>query len=189
MQKGHQWVALFISDAPRRDQHMILTTKRLRLRGPAPDDLDKMFAVYSNPDAMRYWSTPPHESHEVTQGLLNRRIAGWNQSQVNFQIEMDGQYIGNAGNFRDDEIGFILHPTYWRQGILSEAMGAIIPHLWDTTDHEQLTADADPKNAASCGLLCSLGFVETHRAKNTFCINGVWSDSVYFALPRPPASR
>ena len=168
---------------------MILTTKRLRLRGPAPDDLDKMFAVYSNPDAMRYWSTPPHESREVTQDLLNRRIARWKQSQVNFQIEMAGQYIGNAGNFRDKEIGFIIHPNYWRQGILSEAMGAIIPHLWDMTDHEQLTADADPKNAASCGLLRSLGFGETHRANNTFYINGISSDSVYFALPRPPASR
>lgn len=79
----------------------------------------------------------------------------------------------------------MLAPSHWRQGIMQEAMRAIIPHLWTVTDHQSLTADADPNNAASVGLLTSLGFTETHRAKNTFCINGVWSDSVYLALQRP----
>ncbi len=167
---------------------MILKTKRLILRGPQPDDLNDMFDVYSNPEAMRYWSTAPHESPATTQDLLDRRIAAWASAPINFQIEMNGHYIGNAGNFAGDEIGFMLNPHYWRQGILTEAMTAIIPHLWDATDHTKLTADADPNNAASCGLLRSLGFQETHRAENTFCINDVWSDSVYFALPRPVTS-
>ncbi|WP_342075923.1 GNAT family N-acetyltransferase [Yoonia sp. SS1-5] len=164
---------------------MRLLTERLILRAPLPEDLDRMFAVYSDPHAMRYWSTPPHETPQITKDLLDRRIAAWAAAPVNFQITLNDSYIGNAGNFRDDEIGFMLDPRYWRQGILTEAMRAIIPHLFTTTDHARLTADADPNNAASCGLLQKLGFAETHRAKNTFCINGVWSDSVYFALPRP----
>ena len=102
-----------------------------------------------------------------------------------FVIEKDGRAIGTAGMHKDDEIGFLLHPDFWRQGIVTEAMRAIIPYLWQVTDHAQLTADADPNTAASCGLLRSLGFNETHRAANTYCINGIWSDSVYFALQRP----
>jgi ribosomal-protein-alanine N-acetyltransferase len=152
-------------------------------------DLDPMFAVYSDPKAMRYWSTAPHANPEITKEILDRRIAAWDIAPLNFQITIDDSYIGNAGNFQGDEIGFMLSPHYWRQGILTEAMGAIIPHLFANTNHDQLTADADPLNAGSCGLLRSLGFHETHRAKNTFCIDGVWSDSIYFALPRPPASR
>lgn len=163
----------------------ILRTARLVLRGPLTHDLDAMYAVYSDPAAMRYWSTPPHDTPNVTADLLARRIAHWAQSPINFQITLDGAYIGNAGNFHNSEVGFMLAPHYWRQGILTEAMGAIIPYLWQTTDHPALMADADPQNAASCGLLRSLGFHETHRAKNTFCINGIWSDSVYFSLPRP----
>ena len=100
-------------------------------------------------------------------------------------IEKDGRAIGNAGMYRGTEVGFILHPDYWRQGILTEAMGAIIPHLFATTTVAALTADVDPRNAASVALLTGLGFEETHRAKNTFFIEGEWSDSVYFALPRP----
>ncbi len=166
----------------------VLTTKRLVLREPLARDLEPMFAIYSDPAAMRYWSTAPHEGPDVTKDLLDRRIAAWARAPVNFQITIDDSYIGNAGNFSGDEIGFMLNPKYWRQGILTEAMNAIIPHIFANTDHDQLTADADPLNAASCGLLRKLGFHETHRAQNTFCINGVWSDSVYFALPRPPNS-
>ena len=168
---------------------VVLRTSRLELRGPDPSDLEPMFAVYSDPQAMRYWSTTPHETIDVTRDLLDRRIGHWQQSQTNFQISLDGQYIGNAGNFRDTEIGFMLAPGYWRMGIMSEAMSAIIPHLWATTDHSELTADVDPRNLGSCHLLKKLGFSETHRAKNTFFINGEWSDSVYFALRRPIGNK
>jgi len=163
----------------------MLNTERLTLRGPKASDLDAMFAVYSDPHAMAYWSTTPHADPSITKDLLDRRIAHWALEQINFQIDLDGRCIGNAGNFARNEIGFMLHPDQWRNGYVSEAMGAIIPHLWRVTDHTELTADADPNNAASVGLLTSLGFHETHRARNTFFINGIWSDSVYFALPRP----
>lgn len=163
----------------------MLKTKRLTLREPRASDLDAMFAAYANPEAMRFWSTPPHETKDVTRALLDRRIANWEIVQTNFQIEREGRWIGNAGNFANTEIGFMLAQDHWRTGIVTEAMGAIIPYLWDVTDHSELTADADPNNAASVGLLTSLGFHETHRAKRTFCINGIWSDSVYLSLPRP----
>ncbi|MDB2368996.1 GNAT family N-acetyltransferase [Octadecabacter sp.] len=163
----------------------MIQTKRLTLRAPRVDDLDAMFEVYSDPRAMKYWSTAPHADRSVTSKLLENRVAAWDAAPLNFQIELDDRYIGNAGNFMKDEIGFILHPDHWRNGYVSEAMAAIIPHLWQVTDHAQLTADADPNNAASIGLLTSLGFSETHRAKNTFFFNDQWYDSVYFALPRP----
>ena len=66
-----------------------------------------------------------------------------------------------------------------------DQMNTIIPYLWRVTEHPELTADADPNNAVSVGLLTALGFRETGRAKNTFNLGGVWSDSVYLALQRP----
>lgn len=163
----------------------MLHTERLILRGAQAGDLEDMFAIYSDPRAMQYWSTAPHADPSVTQDLLKRRVAHWDSSRTNFQIEWKNRVIGNAGNFWRNEIGFILHPDHWRKGIITEAMDAIIPHLWTNTDHTTLTAGADPLNIASVGLLTSLGFRETHRAERTFCINDVWSDSVYLALQRP----
>ena len=167
----------------------MLKTERLILRAPLQSDLDDLFAIYSNPQVMAYWSTPPHTNRDMTQNHLDGMIASSGDVLTYFAIELNGRVIGNAGMHRGDEVGFLLHTDYWRQGIITEAMTAIIPYLFKVTNHAQLTADADPDNAASVALLTSLGFTETHRAKNTFCINGVWSDSVYFALPRPPAAR
>lgn len=163
----------------------MLKTKRFTLREPLQRDLAPMHEVYSDPLAMKYWSTAPHEDIAITQDLLDRRIKAWAAAPLNFQIDHDGQYIGNAGNFRDMEIGFMLKPACWRRGVLTEAMGTIIPYLFETTDFPKLTAEADPNNAASVGLLNSLGFKETHRAKDTLCINGTWFDSVYFEFLRP----
>ncbi|MEL6685430.1 MAG: GNAT family N-acetyltransferase [Pseudomonadota bacterium] len=164
---------------------MTLKTKRLILRAARQSDLMDLHAIFRDARAMRYWSTPPHENPERTQENLDRLIASAEQQLAYFVIEMDGRAIGTAGMHKGDEVGFLLHPDYWRQGIISEAMNAIIPYLFEITDHTQLTADADPRNKASVGLLKSLGFQETYRAKNTFCINGEWSGSIYFALQRP----
>ncbi|MDG0988518.1 MAG: GNAT family protein, partial [Yoonia sp.] len=76
-------------------------------------------------------------------------------------------------------------PDVWRQGVVTEAMTAIIPHLFNTFALPQLTANADPLNTALVQCLKSLGFQETGRVKDTFCIDGQWSDNVYFAMPRP----
>ncbi len=164
---------------------MRLTTDRLILRGPRADDLDAMFAIFGDPATMKHWSTLPHADISVTQAALADRIARFAEAPTYFQIEMAGQLVGCTGLYKGDEIGFILHRAYWRQGIVSEAMRAIIPYLFATTDLPQLTADVDPGNAASLGLLHSLGFTETRRAARTFFIGGVWYDSVYLALPRP----
>lgn len=164
---------------------MMLQTDRLILRAARQEDLQDMFAIYSDPRAMRYWSTAPHDAPTRTQIKLDRMIASAASKLVYFVIEMDGRVIGTAGMHQDDEVGFILHPDYWRKGIVTEAMGAIVPYLFAVTDAAQLTADADPNNTASVNCLKKLGFQETHRAENTFCINGIWSHSVYLALPRP----
>lgn len=163
---------------------MTLRTRRLILRAARQDDLQDLFAIFSDTRAMKYWSTAPHKTPERTQENLDRLIEAAQDRLTYFVIEMDGRAIGTAGMHKENEIGFLLHPNYWRQGIVTEAMVAIIPHIFATTDVTQLTADADPNNAASVGLLKSLGFQETGRAKDTYCIDGVWSDSVYFALQR-----
>ncbi|MCK0094722.1 GNAT family N-acetyltransferase [Yoonia sp. F2084L] len=164
---------------------MILKTERLILRAAKQGDLMDLYAIFSDPRAMRYWSTAAHENPERTQQNLDRLIAAAERQLTYFVMERDGRAIGVAGMHKTDEVGFLLHPDYWRQGIVTEAMNTIIPYLFEVTDHAQLTADADPRNEASVGILKSLGFQETHRAEKTFCINGEWSDSVYFALQRP----
>ena len=162
----------------------MLTTKRLTLRRARQDDLDPLFAIFSDPRAMRYWSTPPHKTRERSQENLDRMMAA-DDPLLFFVIEMDGIVVGTAGGHGEGEVGFLLHPDHWRKRIVSEAMTAIIPHIWANTALDHIFADVDPLNVASCGLLERLGFHISHTAKNTYCINDVCSDSVYYRLYRP----
>ncbi|RYH03021.1 N-acetyltransferase [Salipiger sp. IMCC34102] len=162
-----------------------LRTARLVLRGPKEHDLDAMHRVYSDPYAMRYWATLPHPDRATTKELLDRRIAHWAQQQTNFQITLDGAWIGNVGLFTGHEIGFMLDPAHHRKGYVSEALAVVLPAVFARTGHPRLMADIDPRNAASAATLRKFGFRETHRAKNTYLIGGVWFDSAYFALDRP----
>ena len=161
----------------------ILRTPRLTLRRARPDELDDLFAIMSDPDAMRYWSTLPHADKGVTRDRLSGMMA---QDPLGyFMLDRDGTVIGTAGLFDRNEIGFILHPAHWRRGYVTEAMRAIIPYLFATFPVDSLMADIDPRNDGSAATLRKLGFFETHRAARTYFIGGVWSDSAYFSLPRP----
>jgi [ribosomal protein S5]-alanine N-acetyltransferase len=162
----------------------MIKTERLLLRRATWDDLAAVHRLFSNPAAMRYWSRPEHETLDETRKWL-RHLVEPAPDSVDFLIEKDGEVIGKAGAWQLPEVGFLLHPDHWGQGLAHEAMQAVIAHLFATTDTPILTAEVDPRNAASLRLLARLGFVETGRAERTLLWRDEWCDSVYLTLQRP----
>jgi ribosomal-protein-alanine N-acetyltransferase len=163
-----------------------VTTARLVLRAPRADDLAAFHAIMADRRAMAHWSTLPHADMATTAAWMEPMLA---QAATGHErvISRDGVVIGKAGGYRLPEVGFILHPDHWGQGIATEAMAAIIPLIWATSDVPALLADVDPLNPGSLRVLAKLGFVETGRAARTFCLGGQWADSVYLRLDRPGA--
>jgi [ribosomal protein S5]-alanine N-acetyltransferase len=164
-----------------------IVTARLVLRRAGMEDLADIHAVLSDPRAMRYWSTPEHETLDQTEVWLTDMIEGATPARDDFLIEYRGRIVGKAGAWRLPEVGFLLHPDLWGQGFAREAMEAVIGHLFRHHDLSKITAEADPRNAASLGLLTRLGFRETHRAERTMQWKEEWCDSIYLALE--PADR
>jgi ribosomal-protein-alanine N-acetyltransferase len=164
---------------------MEIRTERLLLRRPDMDDLDAMFEIMSNPSAMRYWSTLPHASRDVTRPWLQQMIARAEAGGEDFIIEFDGRVIGDVGAGRLPDFGFMIHPDYWGRGFATEASAAFIEHAFRNTAATELLADVDPRNAASLRVLDRLGFKETGRAERTFLLGDEWCDSIYLGLPRP----
>ncbi len=162
---------------------MRIETARLVLRPAREGDLDDMHAVLSDPRAMRWWSTPPHDVLDQTREWLAAMIAGGGAG-LDLVIERDGRVIGKAGFYQPPDMGYILHPEHWGQGLATEALTAALDRLFATTDHAQATADIDPDNAASMRVVEKLGFVRTGFAERTWDVGGEWKDSVYYALPR-----
>ncbi len=160
-----------------------ILTKRLKIREARETDVDGLFPVYSDPEAMAYWDTLPDTSESQTasriQGLLKQ-----SRPHPYRVIEHDSRAIGTIGVHSGDELGFILGQEYWRQGLMSEALTTYIPWAFQAFNLPKMTAEADPRNTGSLNILTKFGFVETGRAERTLQIGETWVDSVYLERPR-----
>jgi RimJ/RimL family protein N-acetyltransferase len=163
----------------------VIHTRRLVLRRVRPEyDFAGMHAVLSDPAAMAYWATPPHDSADQTRDWLAAMAATQPREGDDFIIEYQGRAVGKAGFFRFPDIGYIIDPALWGQGLVAEALVPVIDRAFTLHRLQQIIADVDPRNAGSMRLLEKLGFAESHRAQATLPIGREWCDSVYFALSR-----
>lgn len=162
----------------------VIETARLTLRRARRDDFDAIYSVMSDARAMRYWSTLPHESRAVTEPWFEAQFFSDDPARDEWIIDLGGRAVGFIGFWKRPEFGFMLAPDSWGQGLATEAAGAFVAYAFDAYPIDAVTADVDPRNAASLGVLKKLGFVETGRAERTFRIGEEWCDSVYLALPR-----
>jgi RimJ/RimL family protein N-acetyltransferase len=161
-----------------------IETKRLVLRRACPADVEAMHRVLGDPRAMRFWSSLPHADPAQTEAWLAGMISAPAGLADDYLIERDGAVIGKAGCWRLPEIGFILHPDHWGQGLAFEALSAVVAAMFARHPIAAITADVDPRNSASLGLLTKLGFRRTGTAERTFRLGEEWCDSVYLALER-----
>jgi [ribosomal protein S5]-alanine N-acetyltransferase len=163
----------------------MIRTERLILRRAQADDLADLHDVMRRPEAMAYWSTPPHPDMATTQVWLDRKLAEDPGASVEFVVEYQDRAIGTAGGGILPEVGYILHPEFWGMGLAHEAMQAVIAYAFAHHPVDHLMADVDPRNAASIKLLKRLGFALSGHEDNTFCIAGEWVHSDYYRLERP----
>lgn len=161
-----------------------LRTERLVLRRARPDDLAAMHRVLSDEQAMRYWSSGPHADLAETERWLESMISSPREVSDDFVVTLDGEAIGKMGAWRLPEFGFILRSDHWGHGYAAEALAAFLDYMFRTRGADFLTADTDPRNAASLRLLANHGFVETGRASGTWETHIGLCDSVYLRLDR-----
>ena len=161
-----------------------IQTARLVLRQARWDDLEAVHRLFSDPAVMRYWSRPEHGTLEETRHWLGFLVDQTEDSR-DWLIEKDGAVIGKAGAWKLPEVGYLLRPDHWGQGLAFEAMVAVIAALEaEFPDLPPLTAEIDPRNLASLRLLTRLGFHETHRAERTLLWKAEGCDSIYLARAR-----
>ena len=171
----------------------VISTARLELRASTPADVDQIFAIFSDPEVTRYWSTPPMRSRDEAAAMVERAAthlaAGSGMSWVVCRRE-DARVMGTCSLFhfheQNDraEIGYGLGRTYWGNGHMSEALTALIEYAFAGMDLRRLEADTDPRNAASIRLLERLGFSREGLLRERWVVAGVVSDSLLLGLLR-----
>ena len=98
----------------------------LKIRKMEERDLGPLYELLSNEQVMRYLETP--YSKEKTMRFLER--AGLSDPPLIYAVEQDGLFIGYVIFHDYDEtgmeIGWVLHPTIWGNGVASALTGQLI---------------------------------------------------------------
>lgn len=116
-----------------------IETERLILRTVTVDDAEAIFVWASDPDVNKFMIYPLHENSDVTREWLKTRdINGKDEFDLGFVLKDTGELIGQGGLVYHEDlyawtVGYNLRKEYWGQGLVPEAIQAII----DCVDKEK----------------------------------------------------
>jgi ribosomal-protein-alanine N-acetyltransferase len=171
----------------------ILTTNRLRLRQIQQKDATDIFTTFSDEQVMEYYGDLPHTNIEDSRGLIRRQHHWYGQREgIRWGITLKGEnrVIGSCGFYKFDlesnhaETGYELNQAWWRQGIVSEAMTAILTYGFVTAGLRRIEAVVDDGNERSQAFLRKLGFTHEGQLRQRFFFRGRYFDEHYFGLLR-----
>jgi RimJ/RimL family protein N-acetyltransferase len=80
------------------------------------------------------------------------------------------------------EIGFTLAPAEQGKGYASEAVRAVLHHLFLVRGLHKVAAECDARNTASARLLERVGFTREGRLREHTWIKQEWTDDLLFGL-------
>lgn len=159
-----------------------IVTERLILRPPRIGDLDDIFQIFCDAEAMTYWSSAAHQSPAETAAWLQPVLADPVASHLDYFMEFNGRIIGKMGCWRIPEIGFALNKAYWGQGLAHEALRGFIAHVKAARQIDHLMADVDPRNLRSKSLLEKCGFQKVGHRPRSIKTHMGWCDSDDYRL-------
>jgi RimJ/RimL family protein N-acetyltransferase len=168
-----------------------LTTRRLTLRPIRHDDLHAFFEIWSDAEAMRYFSFPTMTTIDQATDRMDHllKISAEGKELV-CAVEMlaTGEVLGNCAlcrvneQCRRTEISYCLKRKYWGSGYMAEAASALIAHAFDTVKLHRIEADIDTRNLASARLLERLGFIPEGLLRERWIVADEVSDSALYGL-------
>src|SRR5690349_9012683 len=82
-------------------------------------------------------------------------------------------------------MGYGLAERFQGQGLMSEAVGAVIAYAFGELDLHRIQANYVPHNVRSGKLLRRLGFTVEGFARDYLLLDGVWQDHILTSLTNP----
>ena len=167
-----------------------ITTLRLTLRPLAQADVLALFEIHSDPKTMRYWSAPVWQNDERGHAMLARDLDQSETDHLRLGIELNasGKLIGTCSLFdinepcRSAELGYMLASSAWGQGLMQEALRALLDFAFDNLKLHRIEADTDPRNERSARLLEQLNFVMEGYFRERWIVGEEVSDAAMYGL-------
>ena len=168
-----------------------LSTPRLRLRETRPEDAQAVLDVLSRPEVTRFYNLSPLTRLEEAQEIVARRAQGFALRQrIRWAIARreDDRVIGSCGYVHwvtasaRAEIGYELSPDFQGQGLMHEALTAILAFGFDEMRLHRIEALVMPDNTPSRHLLSKFGFQEEGCLRHHGFWKGEFHDLLMLSL-------
>lgn len=147
----------------------LIETTRLILRQFVESDAQPMYDNWaSDPEVTRFLTWPPHQSPEVSAMVTQSWVAEYHRKdfyQWAIVPKEFGEPIGSISVVRQEgdtfEIGYCIGKKWWRKGITSESLAAVMDFLFDQVGVRRIEAKHDVNNPGSGAVMkkCGLRFV------------------------------
>lgn len=146
---------------------LVIKTDRLLLRTFRDSDLEDFYQYAKTPGLGEMAGWPHHESLDDTKKVLDR----FKKNKDVLAIEKDGKVIGSIGLHPVDsefyqefdgkngkEIGFVLSEDFQRQGLMTEAVKALMKYAFEELGLDYISAGYFRNNFKSRDFQKKLGF-------------------------------
>ena len=170
-----------------------LRTERLVLRPFAADDLEPLYAIYSDEGVARWLYNEPR-SLEETREQLARKVGGaslggegeWLSAAAVLaetgELVADIALLWASEAHRQGELGFVVHPAHQGNGYATEAARPLLAFAFETLGLHRVVGRLEPRNAGSARVLEKLGMRrEAHLVENEW-VKGEWQSELDYAL-------
>jgi [ribosomal protein S5]-alanine N-acetyltransferase len=155
-----------------------LTTPRLILRESVPEDAADLFSFLSDPEVQKYDdpSVPMGDISEAAAAIQSSRQRFADKLGIHWAVVLkaENRVIGGFAfyfferRYYNADIGYTVARPYWRRGIATEAIRALMQFGFETMHLHRINVDTRMDNIASVGLMAKLGF--RHEGARRECI-------------------
>lgn len=168
-----------------------LATERLILRRITADDTNEIFRLRSDEQVMKYIDKERAASlkdAEIFFNLINDSANA--NTGITWAIALKqspDKMIGSIGFWRlikehyRAEIGYMLHPDFWKKGIMKEALAEVIDFGFNEMKLHSIEAQINTGNTASAHILESVGFIKEAHFKENYFFQGIFSDTIVYS--------
>ncbi|HLL23997.1 MAG TPA: GNAT family protein [Kofleriaceae bacterium] len=176
---------------------LTIPTSRLVLRPWRAEDLEDIWPVVSDPTFPRFMSWTAHASKAETRVWLEHAaLVVHSNEEVKWAIERDGRAIGSIGfhdiawqvrAFRLDraELGYWLAPAAHRQGLMTEAVQAVVRYGFETIGLHKIAVTCMAENVSSRRVIEKAGFRWVGRAEDDVWRDGTWHAHLMYEITAP----
>lgn len=172
-------------------ESICLQSPRCILRPIVAADTEILYRIWSDVEVTEYLVMDPFQSVEQAAAmirLLNNLPDAGEGMRWAVEERHSSRVIGTCGfhkasfEHRKTEIGYEIDRACWGQGLMQEALNAMLSHCYDVLNFNRIEALVTKGNQRSEGLLTRSGFRQEGMLRDYEWARGRFQDQIIFSL-------